>query len=80
MYSPVGEAAVAEMVRAALKLPAAERVAYLQREVARIGKRHGEVYNTMVREAVAAALGDPGLAYWALEWQPDWVSYEKEQR
>ena len=66
MFTKAGEEAVAAMVAEALTINHDERGAYLQVTVQEISRKHPEVFDTYVREAIAAALGWPALAYWTL--------------
>jgi hypothetical protein len=70
MFSREGDCAVAALVEAALQLAPEERKAFLQSGVREIAGEHPEVYDTAVRECIAAAVGDPSLAYGALARSP----------
>jgi hypothetical protein len=66
MFSREGDLAVAALVEEALRLEPDARTAFLQSGVREIAADHPEVYDTAVRECIAAAVGDPALAHWAL--------------
>ena len=66
MFSEEGNAAVAAMVKEARELDGQRRIEFLRQSVRDISREHQEIRDTMVREIIAAELGDPGLAYWTL--------------
>jgi hypothetical protein len=66
MFSRAGDRAVAALVEAALQVEPDERTAFLQGGVNEIALGHPEVFDTAVRENIAAIMGDPALAYGAL--------------
>jgi hypothetical protein len=62
MFTRAGGNAVRIMVEIAQDLPEADQKKFLVTKMALIARKHPEVYDTMVREMIVAAVRNPNLS------------------